>query len=801
MRTIQISLMLVFSLCQTRAIRSAPVLDDSPARTGEWGFHPLEDRPSPTNPPGFVWRPQKDAQSYVLQLSRDEAFSSPDHEIEICSYNCHCPSKPLDPGKWHWRYRFTAESHEVSDWSRSRSFTIDETAPIFPMPSRSDLLKRLPDSHPRLFLRPEDLARYRGLVATTLKPNYETLVLQCEQIVSNPPDSSEPPRYPKEVQSRSEEWKKIWWNNRERTIAALNSAALLGFTHLLGGNDSYAQLARRLVMDCMSWDPKGSTSFSYNDEAGMPFAKYGSRAYTFTQHLLTEEDRQKCREVMGIRGSEIYQSLRSHQLWSPYESHANRAWHFLGEIGVAFTGEIPEAEEWVWFAMNVFFNVYPVWNDDDGGWHEGVSYWRSYMTRFLWWADIMKSAMDIDAFKKPYFSKIGYYPMTLQPPGTRGGGFADLSGTAESSQNRQLMTILASQSGNPYWQWYVEAIGGPDPETGYVGFLRGALPTVEPKIPNDLPTSRCFHGTGLAFLNSNLIDGKNNVSLLFKSSPFGTQSHGYDAQNAFILHAYGERLLISSGWREIHGSEHHRDWMWHTQSVNSITVNGLSQDRHSAKAAGRILDFQTTPTLDLVVGEAGDAYGDALSQFTRTIVYAKPDLILIFDKLKASDDSSFEWWLHAPTPIEVRDQRDIRVIHNEAACRVSFLAPESLAISVTDQFDPPPRPSVKLTEWHLKAQTIEPDKNQIFVVVIRPHRAGGPVLEAASLKRLKAGYAISCPLSGGTLTVLFRTRDKGRLHWRDHETHQDTAAFRLTPAGDCLASLESSPSLKPEQEE
>jgi hypothetical protein len=121
------------------------------------------------------------------------------------------------------------------------------------------------------------------------------------------------------------------------------------------------------------WDPKGATGYRYNDEAGMPYAYYFARTYTFVYDLLTEQQRQQCREVMRIRGDEMYRHLHPRHLWQPYSSHSNRAWHFLGEIGIAFHGEIPEAEDWTWFAMNVFFNAYPVWSDDDGGWHEGTA--------------------------------------------------------------------------------------------------------------------------------------------------------------------------------------------------------------------------------------------------------------------------------------------------------------------------------------------------------------------------------------------------------------------------------------------
>ena len=78
-----------------------------------------------------------------------------------------------------------------------------------------------------------------------------------------------------------------------------------------------------------------------------------------------------------------------------------------------------------------------------------------------------------------------------------------------------------------------------------IGFIRGALPQVEPVPPDDLPLSRLFRGTGQAYLNTSLFDAAKSVQVVFKSSPFGTQSHGYEANNSFLLRAYGKRLLIN----------------------------------------------------------------------------------------------------------------------------------------------------------------------------------------------------------------------------------------------------------------
>jgi len=187
----------------------------------------------------------------------------------------------------------------------------------------------------------------------------------------------------------------------------------------------------------------------------------------------------------------------------------------------------------------------------------------------------------------------------------------------------------------------VDAHGGTEPWGGYVGFVRGALPKVTAKLPTDLPTSKLFRGIGQAYLNTTLLDAQDNVEVIFKSSPFGTWSHGYESQNAFLLYAFGERLFIRTGRRDSYGSDHHKQWMWHTKSVNSITVDGEGQVGHSQEAKGEITAFHASDLIDYVEGEAGDAYGGKLDRFTRRIVFVKPEVVLIYDTVEAPKDVLF----------------------------------------------------------------------------------------------------------------------------------------------------------------
>ncbi len=740
------------------AFAAPPVPDERAARPGEWGFRPFDGFAVSRNPPAFVWRPQKDAASYDLEVSRDASFGSPVAYRGV-EFNACCPTQTLAPGAWNWRFRFVNRKGATSAWSRVRRFDLEASATPFPMPPREAIAARVPTAHPRLLVRPEQVPALRASASGPRAADFGALTARCERLLLKPPPSTEPPLYPESLARESDEWMKIWWGNRDATIALLDGAATLAFTRMIGGREEYGQTARRWLLAAAAWDPKGSTGFRYNDEAGMPFAYYFARTYTYVNDLLSEGDRVKCREVMRVRGAEMYRHLCPKQLWEPYASHENRGWHKLGEAAIAFLGEIPEAEDWLWFAMNKQFCTYPVWNDDDGGWHEGSSYWSSYIGRFSWWADVMRTATGVDAFRLPYFTKVGNYAMYLMPPGAPAGGMGDLCDRKPGGGIGALVADFASSTGNPYWQWYAEQCGAGTAEMSkriasgvgpYIQFLRGARPAVSAKPPADLPSSIVFRGIGQAVLNTDLTHATNNVELVFKSSPFGTHSHGYDANNSFLLYAFGERLLIPTGRRDQYGSAHHKNWMWETKSVNSITLDGgLGQGKRTMAARGRITGFATSPEMDYVAGDAAEAYEGRLQRFDRHIAFVKPDLIVIYDRLAAPAPASFEWRLHAPVEMKVTSQKEIDVVNGAASCRVSFLLPGGLTLAQTDKYDVPPRPKIKLTEWHLNASTPKTDARREFITVIRPHRTGTPAPDAAVLGRDGETWTVSATTPSG----------------------------------------------------
>ncbi|MEW6237064.1 MAG: DUF4962 domain-containing protein [Candidatus Omnitrophota bacterium] len=725
--SIPIFLCFIGAISASSASETAAVSNRSP-EAGEVAYFPEDGAVVKVNPPGFVWLPEKEAVSYILQCSSRNDFSIVEYDKTSLLLNVHCPAAALDPGRWYWRYAYVAEDGTIAGWSLVRSFTLAEDAVELPQPALTTLLRRLPKQHPKLFLRPEEAKPFRENIASQKPQLWNDFIQQADRMLETPITVDEPAPYPEGRRfSDSKEDIDLWRKNTGITVRAVEHAANLAFAYLLSGEEKYGVRAREWMLAVCSWPPNGTTSYRYNDECGMPILSRIPRAFTWAYNALTPQDREKIVQCMKIRGEEVYHYLRDsrHQTVRPYESHANRAWHFMGETAIAFIDDIPEAQEWLQYAMDIFFNVYPVWNDDDGGWHEGTAYWGSYINRITWWMDILRAGFGIDGFKKPYFSHAGDFPLYVNPPGSSFGGFSDGSDMHFPASDARLMNALARQTGNPYWMWYAEQAGdrssGDKPD--YQVLLRANLPNVTAKAPDDLPSSKIFHGVGVASLHSNLAQSASDVHFLFKSSPFGRQSHGFNAQNSFVLSVFGKPVLLWSGHRDWHGSPHHTQWMWETKSDNSITVDDVGQIKHNSRARGKIFQERLGEDVDYLAGDATESYGGRLNKFVRRVFFVKPDAIVMVDELEAPEPATFQFYLHAKEEFLIKNPKEIVANNGESSVLIAFATPSDLKITQTSEFDPPPI-GMDLKQWHLKAETTEKQKEMTFITYMKAYPAG-----------------------------------------------------------------------------
>ncbi|WP_414663004.1 DUF4962 domain-containing protein [Horticoccus sp. 23ND18S-11] len=746
---------------------AAVPLDQRPAKPDEWGYRPADGATVPLNPPTFTWVAPANAVTYAVQWSASREFpASATTTIEDVVWPTYTHDAAVAPGAYFWRYRCTDAKGAISEWSVARRVEVPATAATLPMPTRAQQRAKVPATHPRLFLRPEELPRLRELAAGREAKAFAVLKKAADAYIKAGP-TPEPEHKGSARDKNDAALIKYWWPNREQTEKACNEAETIAFVYLLTGDKTYGEAARRWVLHLASWDPKGNTNFTLNCEAGKPLLYRPARAYDWAWDMFTPAERTKVQAAMRERVLEAWNSGEVQRgvghLQRPFNSHGNRVWHKIAEAGIAFIDEIPEAPQWLDYAVNKFYACYPVWSDDDGGWHEGVSYWSGYQAKAVWWLQVAQSALGIDGLKKPFFAQVGDYPLYIAPPHSPNAGFGDLSSrpvSAPSFLEYHLRARSASGDGGNagHWRWWAQEKDLRE-NGGFLGFLYRAnlpaLPAARP--PTDLPQSKVFHGIGVASLHTTLVSSRDDVHFLFKSSPFGSQSHGHNPQNSFLLNAYGEALLVANGYRDLHGSAFHYKFVHTTRAQNAVLVDGVGQTEHSVAAKGAVVREELRADYDYIAGDATPAYGGRLVKAWRHVVFVKgtQPFVVMYDELVAPKPATFQFMLHGLKEFAISPATSrLRVEQPLAGLDVAYLSPVPVLFQQTDGFEPAPTREFP-NHWHVEAGTREARRALGMVTVLMPYRAGQAPEWKASRVDETSTTAVEVTVGGRRYTFRF----------------------------------------------
>lgn len=546
------------------------VSNRAPAAEGI-GYLPAESQPVAVNPPPVTWLAEPDATTYTLEISPTPDFARPAVRAAT-KYLMHTHTAPLAPGRYWWRYSFQTETGESSGWSRVRSFEVPAAAPRFPRVPTAAALRAIPAAHPRAFLRPEALPALRTASAR-IPREHAQLIAAAEAALAVP------------VMQEPKPWTDGEWNMREwskyygEITTASRTIEALGFAYLVTGDRRFGDAARRHLMEWTRWDPAGPSSVTVNDEQTMPIIYSGARVYSWINDLLTDPERAAVRRMMRARCNDAHRHLRRAPYEQfPYDSHSGRLWHILGEAAMIFHGEIPEADEWLDYALTIFHGWYPVWGDPDGGWAEGAHYWASYNEMVTTWLEEMRAVLRIDGTAKPFYSHVGDFPMFVCPPGASVCGFGDFSEGRGPSQRGRVAGAFAAARGNPNWQWYADRTGG-DAYGGPLSYLRAMHQRPAAAAPETTTPLKVFPHAGWALFNSALADPELNVQLALRSSPYGNISHSHSDQNNIVLGAFGSPLLVNTGRRDYYGSPFCKEWYWASVGHNCVLLGGAGQGR------------------------------------------------------------------------------------------------------------------------------------------------------------------------------------------------------------------------------
>jgi hypothetical protein len=398
------------------------------------------------------------------------------------------------------------------------------------------------------------------------------------------------------------------------------------------------------------------------------------------------------------------------------------------------------------------------------------------MSKATTWLQVARSALDINGLKKPFFSQIGNLPLYVVPPNTPSSGFGDLAYRPVNCGflhyfARVKDTDLKGAATAAHWSWWLQETKTKAPG-GWSGFLYAANlpPLPAPQAPDKLPQSKIFRGTGVASLHDTLLDSREDVHFLFKADPFGTQSHGHNAQLGFQLNAFGDCLLPAVTYRDLHGSKFHYQWCHSTRAQNSVLVNGEGQLPHSPLATGRISESLFTPRWDYVRGEATAAYTGRITRAERAVVFVKPDMLVLYDDFAAAEPVGFQFMLHGLSAFTLDEFRQtLRLDQKHAGLMVKYLAPQPLAFTQTDGFTPPPKMRGSAApfpnHWHVEAATRDKTTASDTITVLIPYRAGAFQEWQAERADTATASGVRITRGGKTIAIAFRKHGVASATW------------------------------------
>jgi len=642
-------------------------------------YAPSEETALQENPPRFTWMSGSwDDERYALQLSTSETFEDGATEtIGPLPYNFYTPARPLAAGTHYWRYALWEGDGPASDWSRTRRFDVPPGLPETPLPSRADRYARTSASHPRLWL---DAAGVEALRSRVLDDAdgcgwtafYERSVLPWKAREPIP----EPSRYP-DNRRVAALWRRMYMDCQE-TLYAIRHLAVAG---VVLEDDELLAKAKRWLLHAAAWDPDGTTSRDYNDEAAFRVAGALAWGYDWLHGALTEDERRAVRASLLRRTEQVAFHVieRSKIHHVPYDSHAVRSLSsVLTPCCIAMLHEEEQAREWLDYAIDYFACLYSPWGGADGGWAEGPMYWTTGMAFVTEAMSLVKRYIGIDLYRRPFFRKTGDFPLYCFSPDTTRASFGDQStlGDPPSLKTGALMRLFAGATGNPAYQWYYERVRAREtPEEADTKFYnygwwdfrfdelmhRFEHPDDPPGSLEGVEPVRWFRDVGWVAMHHRMDDPAEHIALLAKSSPYGSISHSHGDQNGFLLHAYGEPLAIDSGYYVAFGSTMHLHWRRQTRSKNALLIDGRGQyagrDKSlNLEASGRIEDAWHRDGVGYARMDATAAYRVELpyaKRVVRELYFVSGSYVVVVDQVDLERPGAVTWLLQTlrePTP-------------------------------------------------------------------------------------------------------------------------------------------------------
>ncbi len=293
--------------------------------------------------------------------------------------------------------------------------------------------------------------------------------------------------------------------------------------------------------------------------------------------------------------------------------------------------------------------------DVDGGWFEGVSYWRYGIGEAVEFIDALHRATDgaVDLFSHPYLQKTGDFAVFLTWPDGRVYHWGDCG---EKINATHLMARLANITQRGDWQEYVRRF----PAQPTLDTLFWEDPSLEPVPFDTLPKVKHFRGTEVAVLRAGW--GDDDLIVGVKAGDT-LANHTHLDHGSFVIDVAGHSLIGDAGhWDYATGTyffnyaEHRYDYPGlDTACHSTILADGRGQE-WGPERHGKIVGSGDFPATDSMPGwafatvDSSESYPQ-LEMFVRYTLLIRPDRVIVIDDIRSHDPARIEWRVVLPYPV------------------------------------------------------------------------------------------------------------------------------------------------------
>ena len=133
-------------------------------------------------------------------------------------------------------------------------------------------------------------------------------------------------------------------------------------------------------------------------------------------------------------------------------------------------------------------------------------------------------------------------------------------------------------------------------------------------------------------------------------------NHEHHDEGSFQVSAFGQTLVDEAGYASYYTDPHYADYFSQAAGHNTLLIDGdpfsqaaVSGRYWAAFKRPHFNDWLLASPFDYLAADLTSAYDGRLESYQREFIFLKPDILVIFDRVRSAQPHRFSWLLHTPS--------------------------------------------------------------------------------------------------------------------------------------------------------